>query len=104
MEDLENEYIDLNDPKYDVWYSVGEVARIIHHKGMGRNNLYKFLRSKGLVDKFNSPVPQYVQNGMLKEEEAFYDPDVPGSGGVTRISNKGIEFIKNLLKAEKQNT
>ena len=40
--------------------SMNDVAKVLNFKGYGRNKLFEFLRSKGILDRYNVPYQRYV--------------------------------------------
>ena len=52
-------------------FDFGEAAKILGLANMGRNNLMKWARDKGVLMKDNSPYQRYVNNGYIKPVE-FY--------------------------------
>lgn len=49
----------------------GEAAKVLGLSNMGRNNLMKWARDKGILMKDNNPYQRYVLNGWIKPVE-FY--------------------------------
>ena len=77
-----------------------EVAKVLGIKGMGRNKLFKFLRDKKILDRNNMPYQEYVDRGYFRVIEQKYNTN---NGDIkitftTLVYNKGIEFIRKLLK------
>ncbi|WYL93578.1 MAG: phage regulatory protein/antirepressor Ant [Gloeotrichia echinulata IR180] len=76
---------------------VGELAKILAIKDMGQNNMFKFLKKKGLLQFNNIPYQTYVNSG-------YFTCVKTRKGGevyiVTLVTPKGCEYItKALLKA-----
>jgi len=79
------------------YLSMGEVAKIINLKNMGRNKLFKFLKVKNILQADNQPYQQYVNAGYFKAiMKSTYILGV--SYPVTVVSPKGVEFIISLLQ------
>ena len=77
-----------------------EVAKVLGIKGMGRNKLFKFLRDRKILDRNNMPYQEYVDRGYFRVIEQRYNTN---NGDIkitftTLVYNKGIEFIRKLLK------
>ena len=77
-----------------------EVAKVLGIKGMGRNKLFKFLRDKKILDRNNMPYQEYVDRGYFRVIEQRYNTN---NGDIkitftTLVYNKGIEYIRKLLK------
>lgn len=95
---------------------MASVAKILNFKGMGRNNIFEFLRNKSILrpsSKFsrNEPYQEYVDRGYFKITEQVFE--VGGYG--TQINRKpmatqkGLDYIRKLLleagyEYNKQNT
>ena len=79
---------------------MGQVAKVLGIRGMGRNNLFSLLRNKKIFDKNNIPYQQYVDLGYFRILEQKYT--VPN--GETKINiktmvfQKGIDFIRKNIK------
>ncbi|MEC3756052.1 phage antirepressor KilAC domain-containing protein [Bacillus halotolerans] len=76
---------------------VGQVAKAIGIKGMGQNNLFRFLReNKILIDgtNKNAPYQKYVERGFfqVKTQETSI-----GIKTITLVTSKGADFIADLL-------
>ena len=77
-----------------------EVAKVLGIKGMGRNKLFKFLRDKKILARNNMPYQEYVDRGYFRVIEQRYNTN---NGDIkitftTLVYNKGIEYIRKLLK------
>lgn len=76
---------------------IGQVAKAIGIKGMGQNNLFRFLReNKVLIDgtNKNAPYQKYVERGFfqVKTQETSV-----GIKTITLVTPKGADFIADLL-------
>ena len=77
-----------------------EVAKVLGIKGLGRNKLFKFLRDKKILDRNNMPYQEYVDRVYFRVIEQRYNTN---NGDIkmtftTLVYNKGIEYIRKLLK------
>lgn len=97
-------------PKVDFYNAVAQspdcidmecVAKVLNVKGYGRNNLFKFLREKGILDRVNKPKQRYIDAGYFRIlENSYCTPD-----GITHINiktvvyQKGLDFIRKLLQS-----
>ena len=77
-----------------------EVAKVLGIKGLGRNKLFKFLRDRKILDRNNMPYQEYVDRGYFRVIEQRYNTN---NGDIkitftTLVYNKGIEYIRKLLK------
>ena len=82
---------------------IGEAAKVLNIKGIGRNNLFQLLREKGVLDSKNKPYQTYCDRGYFRVIESSYcKPD--GSTHInlkTVVYQKGLDYIRKLLEAEK---
>lgn len=79
-------------------FDMGEVAKILK---IGRNNLFRKLREKGVFMAGNDPYQKYCDRGYFKVVEMEYE--AKGSvriGKKTVAYQKGIDYIKKILKGE----
>ena len=82
---------------------MSETAKILDIPGLGRNNLYRFLRARGILNAKNLPRNAYVQLGYFEANHSPYVIDIDGrliqSGPnkIIRVTRQGIEFIRFLL-------
>ena len=76
-----------------------EVADILNVKGYGRNNLFKFLREKGILNRKNEPYRKYIEQGLfeIKESKYIVDNEVRIKP-TTYVTQKGLDYIRKMLK------
>lgn len=83
------------------WYTVSEVAKILAIKGMGRNNLFRWLREHQILTENREPFQKYVNDGYFKMEirrgPRRGHPDEIMDYPITVVSVAGIDFIRRLL-------
>ena len=78
--------------------SMADVAKVIGHKGMGRNNLFEFLRDKKVLDNHNQPYQRYVDAGYFRViEQSFYRDGEQCINFKTLVYQKGLDYIRKLL-------
>ena len=84
-------------------FSLGETAKLLKFGGYGRNNLIHFLRAEGILMTNNIAVQRFVDRGYFKVVQREYtDPDgVTHVRAVTRVFEKGIDFIRRRLAQAK---
>ena len=74
------------------------------HMGIGRNNLFKFLRGQKILTENNRPYQHYIDRGYFRVIEQKYDKGY-GETGInikTVVYQKGVDFIrKRLLDSKK---
>lgn len=99
-------------PKADFYDAVTEsddviemskVSKILNYPGMGRNNLFEFLRSQDVLRpgpwNNNEPYQKYVDRGYFKiveQKVEISDGDYLISRK-TVVTQKGMDFIRKLL-------
>lgn len=73
---------------------LGEAAKVLNIPGMGRNNLFRFLREKGILMKSNVPYQEYLDRGYFKIVEVE-----TGAGVKVKpvVYQKGLDYIRNRL-------
>lgn len=78
---------------------IGTVAKVLNIKGFGRNNLFEFLRDKGVLMANNQPKQTYCDRGYFRViESKFTKPD--GSTHIntkTVVYQKGLDYIRKLI-------
>lgn len=78
---------------------IGHVAKVLNFKGVGRNNLFSFLRDEGILMSGNIPYQEYIDKGYFRLIEQRYQTQ----DGETHISLKsvayqtGVDFIRRKL-------
>ena len=80
-------------------YDVGVFSKVLRIKGLGRNNLFAWMREKGILMKSNNPYQKYLQYFKV------LPLDNPFTGKIdykTMIKPNGVTFIvKKLIEDEK---
>lgn len=82
----------------DGTYSVKEVAKMLHIKGVGQNNLFKILRERKYLMTNNLPYQNYVEQGLFVVK-AITTP-IKGKNvnmTITRITPKGLDWLRKDL-------
>ena len=81
--------------------SMGDTAKLINKKGVGRNNLYKILKARKILMADNIPYQQYIERGYFKVVENYY---MAGDNKVitktTYVKQKGVDYIRKLISTE----
>ena len=79
--------------------AIGDVAKVLGIKGIGRNNLFEILRDKKVLMSDNKPYQKYIDAGYFRViEQKYTKPD-----GETVISFKtlvyqrGIDYIRRIV-------
>jgi len=79
------EFFDLVKEEEDL-YSIGEVAKILRQRGIGRNNLYLLLDGK-FLDKKRIPYQKYIESGLFEYK----------IGKKVMVTSKGLIKIQEEL-------
>ena len=78
--------------------SMADVAKVLD-KGIGRNRLFKLLRSRGILQGNNVPYQRFVDAGYFKVVESSYMAgDNAIISTVTYVKQKGVDYIRKLLE------
>lgn len=78
--------------------SMADVAKVLD-KGIGRNRLFKLLRSRGILQSNNVPYQRFVDAGYFKVVESSYMAgDNAIVSTVTYVKQKGVYYIRKLLE------
>jgi len=104
---LANNQIAVMQPKaefYDIvadtdsLFEMSAVSKLLNFKGMGRNNLFEYLRHKNIVRFNNEPYQKYVDTKCFKVVEQKYLMNGEYKvGKKTMITQRGIDFIAKQL-------
>lgn len=79
--------------------SMNDVAKVLSIKGMGRNNLFEFLRNEGILDKFNVPYQRYVDCGWFRViEQKYMRNGEPCVSTKTLVYQKGVDAIRKKIE------
>lgn len=76
-----------------------EAAGVLNIKGLGRNNLFKMLREKGILNINNIPYREYIEAGYFKVRETV--KNIKGFETViivTLVNQKGLDFIRRKIE------
>jgi anti-repressor protein len=78
---------------------LGRVAKVLNFIGMGRNNLFVFLRNASILMPDNVPYQEYVDRGYFKVIERRYEckDGTARVGLITLAYQTGIRFIRQKL-------
>lgn len=79
---------------------IGQAAKVLNVKGVGRNKLFEILREKGVLDRKNQPYQKYVDSGYFRViETSFCLPDGTQKINLkTLVFQKGLNFIRDVVK------
>jgi anti-repressor protein len=71
------------------FYNFSDAAKIIGIKGLGRSNLFKLLRDRGVLNRWNHPTKEFKNMGYFRIVENKHLTPL--------ISNYGINYIKKKI-------
>ena len=108
LEHAKREIIELK-PKAEFFDIVAEseslvemskAAKTLNFKGMGRNNIFEFLRDHNILRYNNEPYQQYVNAGYFKIIEKDFKIDGQTMiSSKTMVTQKGLKYIiKKLME------
>lgn len=81
--------------------SMNEVAKVLAIKGLGRNNLFEFLREEKILDKYNTPYQRYVDAGWFRViEQKYMKNGEPQVTTKTLVYQKGVDAIRKRILRE----
>lgn len=101
--------IEVQKPKADFFDAVAEsktavpmndVSKVLAIKGMGRNNLFEFLRQKKVLMNNNQPYQKYVDAGYFRVVEQHYQRN--GEECIsfkTLVYQRGVDYIRRIINA-----
>lgn len=82
---------------------IGQVSKLLSYKGLGRNNLFKYLRDKGILNHKNVPYQQYIDQGYFKlTETSWVNPKTQALEVSIKpvLYQKGIDWLDKKLSSE----
>lgn len=85
-------------------FSFAEVAKILNIKGLGRNNLMKWLRAERILQCDNIPYQYHMDRGLFNVVERSYEkPNGSTSlATTTYVTQKGVKFIFDHFNDESE--
>ena len=83
--------------------SMNDVAKVLGIKGMGRNNLFEFLRNEKILMSNNVPFQIYVDRGYFRViEQKYMKNGEPCMNIKTLVYQKGVDFISKTIKNKRK--
>lgn len=83
--------------------SMNDVAKVLGIKGMGRNNLFEFLRNEKILMSNNVPFQIYVDRGYFRViEQKYMKNGEPCMNTKTLVYQKGVDFISKTIKNKRK--
>lgn len=79
--------------------SMRDVAAVLNLPGWGRNNIFAFLKGRGVLDANNVPYRGYQERGYFRVvERSWTDSDGEAHVSITTfVTQKGVDFIRKLI-------
>lgn len=83
--------------------SMNDIAKVLGIKGMGRNNLFEFLRNEKILMSNNVPFQIYVDRGYFRViEQKYMKNGEPCMNIKTLVYQKGVDFISKTIKNKRK--
>lgn len=105
------EHIEQMQPKADFFdavadsktaISMNEVSKVLGIKGLGRNNLFEFLRDNAILDRWNVPYQKYIDCGWFRVIEQKYTKNGEEHISIkTLVYQKGIDAIRRKIETQR---
>ena len=82
--------------------SMNEVSKVLGIKGLGRNNLFEFLRDNAILDRWNVPYQKYIDCGWFRVIEQKYNKNGEEHISIkTLVYQKGVDAIRRKIEAQR---
>ena len=82
--------------------SMNEVSKVLGIKGLGRNNLFEFLRDNAILDRWNVPYQKYIDCGWFRVIEQKYTKNGEEHISIkTLVYQKGVDAIRRKIEAKR---
>lgn len=82
--------------------SMNEVSKVLGIKGLGRNNLFEFLRDNAILDRWNVPYQKYIDCGWFRVIEQKYTKNGEEHISIkTLVYQKGVDAIRRKIEAQR---
>ncbi|MGL5013674.1 MAG: phage antirepressor KilAC domain-containing protein [Bacteroidales bacterium] len=96
MKPKEEFYDAVGDSKDAV--SIGDVAKLLGYKNIGRNSLFSILRIKKVIGNDNLPYQKYINAGYFNIVVSTYNQDgTARTSKTTLVYPKGLDFIRKVV-------
>lgn len=80
-----------------------ELAGVLAVPGMGRNNLFLYLRKRRVLTPLNEPYQEYINRGWFKLKQSPWKNPHTGERKVTittEVMPTGVDGIRKMLRKE----
>ena len=82
--------------------SMNEVSKVLGIKGLGRNNLFEFLRDNAILDRWNVPYQKYIDCGWFRVIEQKYTKNGEEHISIkTLVYQKGVDAVRRKIEAQR---
>lgn len=82
--------------------SMNEVSKVLGIKGLGRNNLFEFLRDNAILDRWNVPYQKYIDCGWFRVIEQKYTKNGEEHISIkTLVYQKCVDAIRRKIEAQR---
>ena len=82
--------------------SMNEVSKVLGIKGLGRDNLFDFLRDNAILDRWNVPYQKYIDCGWFRVIEQKYTKNGEEHISIkTLVYQKGVDAIRRKIEAQR---
>lgn len=82
--------------------SMNEFSKVLGIKGLGRNNLFEFLRDNAILDRWNVPYQKYIDCGWFRVIEQKYTKNGEEHISIkTLVYQKGVDAIRRKIEAQR---
>lgn len=86
----------------DTTIDLGQVAKVLNYKGLGRNKLFQYLRDKDILMSGNTPYQKYVDAGYFRLIETTWN--TPNNDSMiylkTVVYQKGLDFLSKVIEKD----
>lgn len=80
----------------DQCYDMAVFSNVIGNKKLGRNNMFKYLRDKGILKENNSPYQPYAHYFKVITKPNYYNNDI---NVITLVRSNGVAYlVKKLIE------
>jgi BRO-like protein len=81
---------------------LGQAAKVLNYKGLGRNKLFQYLRDKDILMSGNTPYQKYVDAGYFRLIETTWN--TPNNDSMiylkTVVYQKGLDFLSKVIEKD----
>lgn len=80
--------------------AIGDTAKVLGIRGLGRNKLFELLRNKGILMSNNQPYQKYIDSGYFRViEQKYTKPDGEIAINIkTLVYQKGVDYIRKVVR------